>query len=120
MKLILDENLFEDNREVILNNEPEKEVKVDVESIPLSAMLNQLIKSEWDAIDLYNGMLASLVEENDNHVVEVINDIISEEYVHVGQLEKLLQDINPVAVEIEAGKGEAEKDQGSSLEAKTK
>jgi len=53
--------------------------------------------------------------------VEVIKDITKEEYVHVGQLEKLLQDRNVSADEIETGKEEAAEEQGlGSMEAEIK
>ena len=44
------------------------------------------------------------LESTDNKdAVDVLKEIVSEEYIHVGQLEKLAQDINPDAENIAAG-----------------
>lgn len=70
----------------------------------MSNMISAMIKGEWDAVELYNGMLAILKDMNDSELVSVITEIVNEEYVHIGQLEKLLQAKNPTATSIEAGK----------------
>ena len=54
-------------------------------------------------------MLTSI---NDPVAAGVINDIVKEEYIHVGQLEKLMQTLNGVANAIEEGSQEAANDQG--------
>jgi len=55
-------------------------------------------------------MLASFTDRNNEEIVDVIKDIISEEYIHVGQLEKLLQNINSMANHIDTGRNEENSD----------
>lgn len=71
-------------------------------------IISALIKDEWEAIDGYNGAILSLSAINREDAIPVLKDIISEEYVHIGQLEKLLQSMIPVSNEMEAGAKEAE------------
>ena len=40
-------------------------------------------------------------------IVQVVNDIVKEEYIHIGQLEKLVQSKIPASAHIEDGKFEA-------------
>lgn len=74
-------------------------------SLEMSNMISAMIKGEWDAVDIYNSMLTSIKEmTNDTEVIDLLTEIVNEEYVHIGQLEKLLQSKNPTAVGIEDGK----------------
>ena len=67
------------------------------EVLNLTTMLSALIKGEWDAIDQYNSVLSTLESLDNDLATETLKEIVSEEYIHVGQLEKLAQDINPDA-----------------------
>jgi len=81
------------------------------EVLSASNLISQMIKGEWDAIDLYNSVVATLVQDGNNEIiVDAIRDIVKEEYVHVGQLEKVLQFINEQASKIKEGEQEAEAD----------
>ena len=73
------------------------------EVLNLTTMLSALIKGEWDAIDQYNSVLSTLESLDDDLATETLKEIVSEEYIHVGQLEKLAQDINPDAENITTG-----------------
>ena len=82
----------------------------------ISNMLQSLIKGEWDAIELYNSTLATLssTQNFSNNlnadvadVKSVIEDIVKEEYIHIGQLEKILQAKDENSIHIEDGKVEA-------------
>ena len=82
----------------------------------ISNMLQSLIKGEWDAIELYNSTLATLssTQNFSNNlnadvadVKAVIEDIVKEEYIHIGQLEKILQTKDENSTHIEDGKVEA-------------
>lgn len=73
------------------------------EVLNLTAMLSALIKGEWDAIDQYNSVLSTLESLDNDLATETLKEIVSEEYIHVGQLEKLAQDINPDAENITTG-----------------
>ena len=70
------------------------------EVLNLTTMLSTLIKGEWDAIDQYNSVLSTLESLDNDLATETLKEIVSEEYIHVGQLEKLAQDINPDAENI--------------------
>ena len=73
------------------------------EVLNLTTMLSALIKGEWDAIDQYNSALSTLESLDNDLATETLKEIVSEEYIHVGQLEKLAQDINPDAENITTG-----------------
>lgn len=73
------------------------------EVLNLTTMLSALIKGEWDAIDQYNSVLSTLESFDNELATETLKEIVSEEYIHVGQLEKLAQDINPDAENITTG-----------------
>ena len=80
-----------------------KEDDTDQEVLNLTTMLSALIKGEWDAIDQYNSVLSTLESLDNDLATETLKEIVSEEYIHVGQLEKLAQDINPDAENITTG-----------------
>ena len=63
----------------------------------VSNLISQLIQGEWDSVDMYNSILITLQEVDNPEIKDIINDIVSEHYVHIGQLEKALQLVNPVA-----------------------
>ena len=73
------------------------------EVLNLTTMLSALIKGEWDAIDQYNSVLSTLESLDNELATETLKEIVYEEYIHVGQLEKLAQDINPDAENITTG-----------------
>ena len=73
------------------------------EVLNLTTMLSALIKGEWDAIDQYNSVLSTLESFDNELATETLKEIVSEEYIHVGQLEKLAQDVNPDAENITTG-----------------
>ena len=80
-----------------------EEDDTDQEVLNLTTMLSALIKGEWDAIDQYNSVLSTLESLDNDLATETLKEIVSEEYIHVGQLEKLAQDINPDAENITTG-----------------
>ena len=80
-----------------------EEDDTDQEVLNLTTMLSALIKGEWDAIDQYNSVLSTLESLDNDLATETLKEIVSEEYIHVGQLEKLAQDITPDAENITTG-----------------
>ncbi len=92
--------------------QPDLVQTTDVNILSATNLINQMIKGEWDAIDLYNAVVVTIQNDNSvtdkDEIITTINDIVSEEYIHVGQLEKLLQKLNPGAGYIEAGINEEE------------
>lgn len=57
----------------------------------LSNLINTLVKDEWEAVDGYNSAIATLSDVGGmEDVISVLEDILDEEYVHIGQLESCL------------------------------
>lgn len=72
-------------------------------------LLITLINGEWDTIKDYNDFIATISAEGGyDDMLAAIQDIVSEENVHVGQLQKLLQQISPDALKIAQGEQEAQ------------
>lgn len=68
-----------------------------------SNLISALIKTEWDSVDLYNSILLTATNDGLSDVVAVLNDIVSNHYVHIGQLEGLLGLVNDNVDSIEDG-----------------
>lgn len=69
------------------------------------------INDEWKTIDLYNNIISELSNtDGDDYkkMIPIIEDIVNEENVHVGQLQKALELISPDTVDIAKGEKEAE------------
>ena len=95
---------------------PAEEVPVEEEPTPepgpdmgVANLLITLINGEWDTIKDYNDFIATISAEGGyDDMLAAIQDIVSEENVHVGQLQKLLQQISPDALKIAQGEQEAQ------------
>jgi len=78
----------------------------------ISNMLISAINGEWDTINLYNSIVETLraeAEDTNNDysdMINVINDILSEENKHIGQLQECLKKISPNTQDIEKGSEE--------------
>ena len=97
-KLTLEEDLNYQDQQFILN------------------IVSNMIKSEWETVEQYNSLLATITSMGQSNynlisdtadIVQVVNDIVKEEYIHIGQLEKLVQSKIPASAHIEDGKFEA-------------
>lgn len=83
----------------------------------IANLLITLINGEWDTIKDYNDFTATASAEGGyEDMLPVIADIVAEENVHIGQLQKLLQQISPDALKIAQGESEAEGQIGGELE----
>ena len=76
------------------------------EDTGIAGILNNLIIDEWEAIDGYNSAIVTLTDLGKYDEVDVLKDIVNEENIHVGQLQKVLELVSPNAASI--GEGEAE------------
>lgn len=59
----------------------------------IANLLNNVIQDEWEAIEAYNSVIATLSDydgEDIDGIIANLEDIRDEEYVHVGQLESCL------------------------------
>ncbi len=74
----------------------------------ISTILIDAINKKWDSISNFNSIIVNLQAEGYDDMIDVINSILEDEHNHVGQLQKLVEILNPEAEEIEVGKNEAE------------
>ena len=71
--------------------------------------LNYLIKDELEAVEGYNSVLATWKgADKFPEVIAVLKDIVDEEMLHIGQLQRALELVSPNAKNIQAGAKEAE------------
>lgn len=102
--LIPDDSVIPEIPADLTMEEPPEEDKNNA----ISQMLSDLIKDEWEAIDGYNSTITTLRElGGHDDIIKVLEDIATEEMVHVGELEHCLELIKPQAQQIEDGKEEA-------------
>jgi rubrerythrin len=84
------------------------EVTATPEENGIQNMLQFLIKDEWDAIEGYNNTIQTLKDMGGyDDLCGVLQEISNEELVHVGQLQKALEFVNPVTAKIKEGETEA-------------
>lgn len=113
---IYDEDLKEDNQEISAEDIEEIQDQDVIKAEPeefinrgISGMLSDLIIDEWDAINAYNGAIATLTEmDPESPIINILNDIVNEEMIHVGQLQTALESISANAENIQLGKEEAD------------
>lgn len=75
----------------------------------LTAVVNSLINDENEAIDGYNSAIVNFEVEGRGDLTEVFRSILAEEQVHIGELQTVLNKINPETVpNIEDGQQEAQ------------
>lgn len=93
----------------IKNKDLKEELSEDSKtSLGISTILDALIKDELEAIDGYNGAIATLESEGYSEFTEVLNNIINDEKNHIGNLQELLNKVSPdTHTEIQKGKEEA-------------
>lgn len=71
--------------------------------------LNYLIKDELEAVEGYNSVLATWKDADKfPEITAVLKDIVDEEMLHIGQLQRALELVSPNAKNIQAGAKEAE------------
>ena len=95
--------------------QPTKEGPIPGPDAGITKLLIDAIKDEWEAIMGYNDILTTAQTESGmEKVVEIINDINSEENNHVGMLQELLKSFSPVTTNIASGEEEASKDENNA------
>ena len=109
-KLVLNESIFEDDipeEDPIIAPTVEEEsheapeVVTTPEENGIQNMVQFLIKDEWDAIEGYNNTIQTLKDIGGyDDLCGVLQEISNEELVHVGQLQKALEFVNPVTAKI--------------------
>lgn len=84
-----------------------EEVQPDQEMVDKTVsvgIIGGLIKTYWSLIDEINGDIIQLNIAGADDMVPVLNDMISDAYMNIGQLEKLLEGPAPEAVSIDDGR----------------
>lgn len=80
-----------------------------LEHMGVATLINSLIQDEWQAIQGYNDAVATLASEGiSEDIIAVFKDIVDEENIHVGQLQKALETVSPNAESISKGEKEGE------------
>jgi rubrerythrin len=112
----------------LIYDEPIEEPEVESEQVifdktgsdfGVASMLNTGIIDEFEAIDTYNSHIITLkdlinqetddaVIESYKKIIEILTDIVNEENIHVGQLQKALSLVSPSALFIKDGDIEAD------------
>ena len=74
----------------------------------LAGLVNEAIQKELATVDEYNTLAINARSEGFEDIVNVINEINTEENKHIGQLQELLKTLSPNAEAIDVGKVEGE------------
>ena len=91
-KMILDESLFENEEDMSFSTEETEEKTIEPEDNGISMIINNLIKDEYEAIDAYNSAITTFKSiGKSDEAISVLNDIVAEENIHVGQLQRLME-----------------------------
>ena len=72
----------------------------------MAAVISDLIKDEYEAIDGYNSAIATAEAEGFGDMVRVLSEIQAEENIHIGQLQTLMNTVDPNAHLVEDGQAE--------------
>lgn len=91
-----------------VKEEEKIEVPVEAANFGIASALNSLIQDEWQTIDAYSATICTVKEMGYTDMVNTLEDILQEENLHVGQLQMLLQLVQPSAEKIDDGMKEAE------------
>lgn len=112
---------IEENKinEDLIPREPTSENGPKIKDTGVAQLLIDAINGEWDTIKLYNDIVTNLEEYGYKDISDVIKDIVIEENIHIGQLQKALETISPNVSSIEDGVKEAEGQLTDTTEANT-
>lgn len=101
-KIVLSEDLAVDENEEV--KVEDNEVTDKLLDNAIANIINKLIIDEFEAIDGYNSAISTVITEMpDSPIIDVLNDIIAEENVHVGQLQRALLLVSTHAQDIAKG-----------------
>ena len=101
----LSESISED---VTISADETEEKTIEPEDNGISMIINNLIKDEYEAIDAYNSAITTFKDiGKSDEAVSVLNDIVAEENIHVGQLQRLMELFDPNADKVSDGVEEA-------------
>ena len=75
-------------------------------AVGMATVISDLIKDEYEAIDGYNSAIATAEAEGFEDMVKVLTEIQAEENLHIGQLQTLMNTIDPNAHLVDDGRQE--------------
>lgn len=96
--------------------DPEKDpIMEDLEddNLNAAAIISELVRREWEICDMINGYKVSLQDGNNPDLLNLLDEILTDHYADIGQLESQVQDVVPEAEAIrddEQIKGDSEDD----------
>jgi rubrerythrin len=73
----------------------------------LSTLIIDAINGEWDTVNQYNTLAINAREAGFDKIADILDEINTEENVHIGQLQEILKIISPNASAISDGEEEA-------------
>ena len=75
-------------------------------NVGMASVISDLIKDEYEAIDGYNSAIATAEAEGFEEMINVLTEIQAEENIHIGQLQTLMNTVDPNAHLIDDGRQE--------------
>jgi rubrerythrin len=78
----------------------------DGASIGMASVIADLIKDEYEAIDGYNSAIATAQAEGFEDMINVLTEIQAEENLHIGQLQAIMNTLDPNAHLVDDGQQE--------------
>lgn len=107
-KLLLEEDELIASEDEVVEEEPAQEPQTetepsqeDIDTAMTAGLVSDLIKSQWDIINQCHSIRINPLSDEFNEVLDLI---IDNTYINIGQLEKLIQNEIPAAESIEDGK----------------
>jgi len=85
----------------------------EVINMTSASIISELVRKEWEICDLINGYKIALQEGDNQELLEILDEILTDHYAGIGQLESKVQDVVPEAEAIddeEQVKGDSEDD----------
>ena len=74
----------------------------------MAAIIRDLIADEWEAVDGYKSAMLNCDAEGRADLKAAFEDIMKEEMIHIGELERIMKEVAPEVDEIQSGYAEAE------------
>ena len=78
----------------------------DAAAVGMATVISDLIKDEYESIDNYNSAIATAEAEGFTDMVRVLSEIQAEENLHVGQLQAIMNTLDPNAHLVDDGQQE--------------
>jgi rubrerythrin len=75
-------------------------------AVGMASVISDLIKDEYEAIDGYNSAIATAEAEGFEEMINVLTEIQAEENIHIGQLQTLMNTVDPNAHLVDDGRQE--------------